>query len=91
MNMFGFDTTIFDLIEAEFPNFINQNKQNILTSEFLIPDLIEKSIKNYICQVKVLNTTAKWYGVTYKEDKPEVVAAIKGMISSMEYPDKLWN
>ena len=41
-------------------------------------------------KVKVVPTTAKWYGVTYKEDKESVVTAIKNMIDSGEYPQELW-
>jgi hypothetical protein len=43
------------------------------------------------CKVKVLETTAKWFGVTYKEDKPNVVASVNELVKNGVYPEKLWD
>lgn len=91
MLMFGFTPTIFDVIEAEFPNFLSNNKELNETKEFLLPDVLGKMIDNNICNVKLIKTTGTWYGVTYKEDKDIVVSAIKKMISDQVYSDKLWS
>ena len=61
------------------------------TCEYLMPDVVTKEIKENIAQVKVLETDEKWYGITYKEDKQEVVNAIKDMIQKGIYKEKLWD
>lgn len=90
MNMFGFTPELFDLLEKKIVEFFDNNQDNTETAEFLIPDVIEDGIKENILNMAVLDTTSKWYGVTYKEDKPFVVNAIKDMVKNDEYPEKLW-
>lgn len=90
MNMLGFTPSIFKHIEENFPDFLEENKHNILKCEYLIPDLLEKLTINGISTTKVLPTTAKWEGVTYKEDKENVVKSLKLRIDNNEYPGKLW-
>lgn len=90
MNMLGFTPSIFDYLEEEFPKFLDENQDNPLKSEFLIPDSIYKAKKSGYAQVDVLSTTAIWYGVTYKEDKEYVVKAIQNLIEENEYPNNLW-
>lgn len=90
MNMFGLKQIVFDRLERDFPKFLSQFGGE-LKSEFLIPDVIADQIKDGEVEVKVLNTTAVWQGVTYKEDKPRVVAEIKKLVQSGCYPEKLWN
>ena len=82
MNMFGFTSSIFDYLEKDFPKF--------LTSEYLIPDVIFDMIKKELIKMEVLKTDAKWYGVTYKEDKEEVVNAINEMVRTKKYNKNLW-
>ena len=91
MNMLGFNPTIFKYIESNFPKFLNENKENILKCEYLIPDTVEDAIKNDFAQVKVLSTTAQWQGVTYKEDKKLVVEEVKKLIKKGVYNNNLWN
>ena len=57
----------------------------------MIPDVIEDAISKKIITTKVLKTSATWQGVTYKSDKPKVVAAINKLIEEKEYPEDLWN
>lgn len=90
MNMLGFYPNLFSYIEEKFPNFLEENKDNILNCEYLIPDILTMSIKENYAKVKVLPTTAKWEGVTYKEDKEYVVKAIQKLIEEGKYPQNLW-
>lgn len=90
MNMFTFTPRIFDFLEKEFPKFLDKNKDNILKCEFLIPDLVFKQMKEENVKVEVLNTNSKWLGVTYKEDKNNVVNKLKELVDSGEYKKELW-
>ena len=89
MNMFGFTDSIFDYLEKDFPKFLDENISN-LTSEYLIPDVVFDMIKKELIKMEVLKTDAKWYGVTYKEDKEEVVNAINEMVRTKKYNKNLW-
>lgn len=89
MNMMTFYPNIFDYIEKELKVFFD--KRNLLKDEFLIPDVVSKGNENHDYIVKIINTTSKWIGVTYKEDKDEVVKYIKDLIDKNVYPAKLWN
>lgn len=91
MNMFGFTKKMLNILEEEINLFLEKNKNNLQTVEFLIPDVVEKTIKENIADVKILNTSARWYGVTYKEDKEEVVSAIADLIEKGLYPNHLWD
>ncbi len=90
MNMFGFTPKLFDVLESEFKNFLNATlTTNPLKSEFLIPTIVDGEIaKGQI--VQVLDTSAVWYGVTYKEDKEKVVNALRLLSQNGEYPLNLW-
>ena len=90
MNMLCFTPSIFKYIEEGFPRFLEDHKDDILKAEYLIPDLLERLTLEGITETKVLPTDAKWEGVTYKEDKEEVVKSIKKLVLKGEYPNKLW-
>ena len=90
MNMIGFTKNMMKYIEDNFKSFLDNNKDNLLTCEYLIPDVIFKAINEDKADVSVLKTNAKWYGVTYKEDKESVVSAIKEMVDKGIYKDNLW-
>lgn len=90
MNMLGFTPNIFSYIEKKFPKFLDENKDNILKCEYLIPDVLTMATEEGYAKTKVLPTTAKWEGVTYKEDKESVVKAIQNLIDKGEYPQELW-
>lgn len=91
MNMLCLTKEIFSYIEENFPNFLDKNKDNILKCEYLIPDTVFDAMKNGFASVKVLSTSARWQGITYKEDKQLVVDEINSLIESGVYPSKLWN
>ncbi len=90
MLMFGFTPMLFEELESEIKKFMEDNKDNLDTCEFLLPDVLDEMIKNNKVRIKVLPTTATWYGVTYKEDVPKVRESIKGLIDKGEYPLNLW-
>ena len=91
MNFFGFTSTIFKYLEDEMQEFFDKNKNNLEKCEFLIPNSVFKRINENKVSVKVLDTNEKWYGVTYKEDKKDLVDAINKMIKEKKYPKNLWN
>lgn len=84
MNMWGFDTNIFDELEFGFEKFLG-NLENPLKSEFLLPCIVDNMIKEKGEKVKVLTTNDKWYGVTYKEDVEPVKTAIKKLVDEGLY------
>jgi len=94
MNFWGFTPKVFEGLEEDFIQFIQNNPSapDPLKSECLLPNTIGKMILDGQCDVKVLTTTAKWFGVTYAEDKPDVIAKIHALIEAGEYPKNgLWN
>ena len=91
MNFLLFTPSIFNYIEDGFPEFFDNNKDNLLTAEYLIPDVLSNLIKNNKASTKVIPTSANWYGVTYKEDTPGVKRAIQNLVDNHEYNDNLWD
>lgn len=91
MNFLLFTPSIFNYIEDGFPEFFDNNKDNLLTAEYLIPDVLGNLIKNNKASTKVIPTSANWYGVTYKEDTPGVKKAIQNLVDNHEYNDNLWD
>jgi len=89
MNMWAFSHEIFGYTQKYFSRFLSNNILNPKV-EFYIPIIVNTLIKEENLGVKVLETDSKWYGVTYREDKPEVVANIERLIESEVYPDNLW-
>ena len=91
MNFWGFTPDYFAYSADYFRGFLAdpKNMEN-LKSEFFIPLMVDKLIKEGTATVEVLDTTSKWFGVTYPEDRPAVVAKIKALVESGEYPDKLF-
>lgn len=90
MNMMSFTPDIFEYLEKNFIDFLEESKENPLKSEYLIPTVLAKGINEGYCNVSVINTTAKWTGVTYREDKESVVNYINELVENGEYPNKLW-
>ncbi len=90
MNFFGFTPEIIDYIKDGFQKFLRDPATDLLTAEYYLPHAVTQMLRDGLCDIKVLETDAKWYGVTYPEDKPRVVNEIEKMILSGEYPDGLW-
>ena len=86
MNMFVFTLDILDRIEEGFAAFLDENKDHLDDCEYLIPTVVDQLIATKKAECKVLSTSAVWYGVTYREDKPEVVASLLKLVDQGEYP-----
>lgn len=91
MNFWGFTPDYFQHSEAYFKEFLSdpKNMEN-LKAEFFIPLMVNKLINDGTATVKVLDTTSKWFGVTYAADRPSVVARIQSLIDEGVYPSKLF-
>lgn len=91
MNMWGFTPDYFDYSEAYFMEFLSdpKNMEN-LKAEFFIPLMVNKLINEKTATVEVLDTTSKWFGVTYAADRDDVVARIQKLIDEGVYPNKLF-
>ena len=91
MNFWGFTPDYFEYSEAYFKTFLSDPKnQANLKSEFFIPLMVDYLIKNGKATCEVLDTTSKWFGVTYPEDRPEVVAKLAALHKAGQYPDKMF-
>ncbi len=86
MNLWGFTPDYFDYSEREFRKFLDE-KINVPKSEFYIPSCIDALIKNGEATVEVLDTTSKWFGVTYPEDRQDVVDKLAAQHAAGLYPD----
>ncbi len=90
MNMWGLPPKFLDELEAGFPEFLDGLKEGDIKSEYLLPKIIDRQIKSGKAKVAVLETRDKWFGVTYKEDKAAVVAAIRRLIADGAYKENLY-
>ena len=91
MNMWGFTRSILEEVEAGFPAFLDKGlKANPMKCEYFLPAVVSDLLGQGKATVAVLKSADKWYGVTYKEDKPVVMAAIKKMKEDGIYPAHLW-
>lgn len=91
MNMWGFSKSLIQELEDTFPRFLGKYMDsNPLKCEYFLPTVVDKLIKKKKATAKVLHCAAKWYGVTYKEDKQVVMDAIQRMKEEGKYPNDLW-
>ena len=88
MNLFGFRKTFVNHLKNEFEFFLNSNI-NHLTKEFLLPEILN-SLINENKKVYVNNINEEWFGITFKEDKPDVIQKINRLIKQEKYPVSLW-
>ena len=89
MNCWGFTPLIFDHLEEGFVEFMAKDGDPV-KKEFYLPSAVDRAMKKGGCTVSVLPTFAKWYGVTYPEDKAYVMSSIRGLIERGVYPDGLF-
>jgi len=89
MNLFGFKPTCYNYLKEEFRAFINKRGMD-LKSELDIPTSLDKFVKNGDIRIKILMSNEKWFGVTYRDDKPYVVENIKKMIRKGIYPARIY-
>ena len=92
MNMFGFTPSFLQALKEGFPAFLEkQLPANPMKAEYLLPRSVDGLLKAGKATVRVLQSADRWYGVTYAEDKPMVVAALAQLTREGKYPDGLWN
>lgn len=90
MNMWGFLPDFFQSLETAFAQFLAQSGRNE-RAEFYIPSVIDPLIRSGAARVHVLRTDDQWFGVTYNEDKPSVMQAVRVLIERGVYPEHLWS
>lgn len=90
MNFWGFTPAVFEQSLPMFQRFVETNKNNP-KAEFFIPLVADELIKSGKASFKVIPTSSKWFGVTYKEDKPIVQKSIADLVANGTYPEKLWD
>jgi hypothetical protein len=88
MNLMGYTTPVYDLMEKGFIEFWHAN-QGALKAEYLTPDVFQAMMDNGV-KIPVPQTDSSWFGVTYQEDKPEVIRRLNALIDAGEYPTNLW-
>ena len=91
MNMWGFSPDYFDYSEEYFKDFLADEKNRTnLKAEFFIPLMVNKLVNDKTATVKVLDTTSKWFGVTYSADREGTVERIQSLVNEGIYPSKLF-
>ena len=90
MNMWAGYPEFLDFLAEDFKDFLTNVEEGDLKSEYLLPNIVDKLLKEERANVKVLETQDRWFGVTYKEDKETVQEAFRELISDGVYAEKLW-
>ena len=90
MNMWGLSPKFFEVLDKGFDEFLEKLDPENLKGEYLLPTIIGDLLKEGKMKVEVRKSHDEWFGVTYKEDKPDVVAAIQKLITDGVYPEKLF-
>lgn len=91
MNLWGFTPDFVDALKKDFVSFLeNDVPKNPLKAEYFLPFVVNDQIRDGKADVTVLKSPDKWFGVTYKADKPVVMAALAEMMQNGTYPDPLW-
>ncbi len=90
MNFWCFHPAIFPYIRSEFEAYLENNLTNP-KAEFLIPYVADRYIKSGLGTIKVIPTSAQWFGVTYKEDAPIVQRSLQQLVAKGDYPERLWS
>ena len=91
MNMWGFPQAMTRYIGEQFPVFLDKAlSENVEKSEFYLPQVVDELLQGGRARVKVFQTPERWYGVTYKQDRPPVEQALRALAESGAYPENLW-
>ena len=91
MNMWGFSPEMLDILEENFVDFLQNIPEGDVKKEYLLPSIVDMQIQKGRADVSVLETKDKWFGVTYKEDKPLVMASFKALVDAGVYKEKLFS
>jgi NDP-sugar pyrophosphorylase family protein len=89
MNMWGFMPSIFKHLEEDLLPFLEAHSGE-LKSEFLLPNVIDRLIKTKLVDIPVLESSEKWFGMTYREDREEVSKKLQTLVDSKQYPSPIW-
>jgi len=89
MNLWGFTPALFAALEERFPAWLAAHAADP-KAEWYIPFVVDGMIREGAAEVEVLPTESAWFGVTYREDRPAVMAAVQARVRDGVYPDKLW-
>ena len=89
MNMFGFSPAVMAHIEEGFSAFLDEKGEEP-KAEYYIPTLVQERINAGRSRCRVLTSDARWFGITYREDKPRVVDAVRALQNEGHYPAPLW-
>ncbi len=89
MNLWGFTTVFMDELISTFPEFLRSHGDDV-KSEWFIPSVVDRMISQGSADVSLLPTEDAWFGITYREDKPGVVATISALVEQGVYPGRLW-
>ena len=89
MNLFAFDKYLIGELRERFPAWLKENI-NVPKAEFLIPTVVDELVHENKATVRLLSTPSVWFGVTYKEDKPGVVKALKDLVAKGVYKPGLY-
>lgn len=91
MNMWGFSKSLMGELADRFPEFLQKTiRENPFKGEYFLPSVVGELLAEQRADAKVLTSKDRWYGVTYKEDKPMVVKAMQAMKDCGKYPQYLW-
>lgn len=91
MNMWGFPGAMMQRLEEGFPRFLETSvPANPLKAEYFLPSVVDDQLRAHTATARVYTTPDKWYGVTYREDRAQVVEALKRMTSEGKYPLPMW-
>lgn len=91
MNMWGFQPSLFNALEQGFEQFLSNLNENEAKKEYLLPEVVGELIRKDSAEVFVLNTSDRWFGVTYKEDKEAVVKSFRALVDQGVYPKRLFS
>ena len=90
MNMWGLTPVFMETLEKGFVDFLSEIKEGDIKKEYLLPEMIDRLIKEGKAKVDVLETKDTWFGVTYQEDKAAVTEAFANLVKSGVYPSNLY-
>lgn len=91
MNLWGFSASFLDELQSRFPKFLESAcRKDPQKAEYFLPSVVDELLREDRADVRVMTSEDRWYGVTYKEDKPVVEAAVRKLKSDGAYPEKLW-
>jgi len=92
MNLWGFTPSVIAALSERFPAFLDRAlKENPLKGEYFLPTVVNDLLAENKAEVSVFRSADRWYGVTYRQDKPVVEKAIRDMIAAGKYPERLWD